>query len=418
MDKIVELMGEDAFRQAIQEYLRTYAYGNATWDDLVAILDKHTDVDIKSFSHFWVYKPFMNNIFIYKHKGRWHISNPDGKGHLQAFNCLYIYEDGGREEVTIPAGTTNYEVPRGVEMVLPNSDGRGYGHFVLDAKIIAWLTTNMRSIEDDLMRQSFITVLNEEYEANWLLDNSLDSRHWLDFLLGYLPYEKNHLVASTINGYLTRPLLRAGNAEDEARLWEIATTHDNIALRRGLKMTLAHTMRSEEVCNIMYEIWLSASDTTLNESDYMTLAYELAVRYPERYEEIYATQLSRITNPDRRNQFEYIMRGMNPDIEARNALFESLMEPENRRIEPWTATLLSYLNHHLRQEEAIGYIYRALQEIEEVQRTGDIFFPRNWAGALLAGHTSPEAKAEVERFLADNPNLNPLLRNKILQAAR
>ncbi len=112
------------------------------------------------------------------------------------------------------------------------------------------------------------------------------------------------------------------------------------------------------------------------------------------------------------------MRGMNPDIEARNALFESLMEPENRRIEPWTATLLSYLNHHLRQEEAIGYIYRALQEIEEVQRTGDIFFPRNWAGALLAGHTSPEAKAEVERFLADNPNLNPLLRNKILQAAR
>ena len=417
MDKIVELMGEEAFRVAIQEYLRTYAYGNATWDDLVAILDKHTEVDIKSFSHFWVYKPFMNNIVIYKHKGRWHIHNLDGKGHLQEFNCLYIYKDGHREEVTIPAGTTNYEVPRGVEMVLPNSDGRGYGHFVLDTEIIEWLTKNMATIEDDLMRQSFITVLNEEYEANWLLDNCLDSRRWLDFLLGYLPYEKNHLVASTINGYLTRPLLRVGNAEDEARLWEIATTHDNIALRRSLKMTLAHTMRSEEVCNIMYEIWLSASDTTLNESDYMTLAYELAVRYPGRYDKILSTQLSRISNPDRCEQFSFIMRATHPDVAVRDALFESLMKPENRRPEPWTATVLGYLNHHLRQEDAVKYIYPALEELREVQRTGDIFFPRNWAGALLGGHSSIEAFKELCRFMEDNPSHPTLLMNKIEQAA-
>ena len=164
-------------------------------------------------------------------------------------------------------------------------------------------------------------------------------------------------------------------------------------------------------------MWLSKSDKMLNESDAMTLAYELAVRYPERYNEIYSTQLERITNPDRRNQFECIMRGTHPDAKVRDALFESLMEPENRRIEPWTATLLGYLNHHLRQKEAVKYIYRGLEEIEEVQRTGDIFFPRNWAGALLGGHTSDEAKAEVERFLCDHPDLNNLLRNKILQAA-
>ncbi len=417
MDKIVELMGEDAFRTAIQEYLRTYAYGNATWDDLVAILDKHTEADIKSFSHFWVYKPFMNNIVIYKHKGRWHIHNFDGKGHLQEFNCLYIYKDGHREEVAIPAGTTYYEVPRGVEMVLPNSDGRGYGHFVLDTEIIEWLTKNMTTIEDDLMRQSLIMVLNEEYEANWLLDNSLDSRRWLDFILDYLPHEKNHLIASTLNGYLTRPLLRAGNAEDEARLWEIATTTEDMALSRSLKMTLAHVMRSEEVSAKMFDIWLSASDTTLNESDYMTLAYELAVRYPERYDEIVATQLARISNPDRCEQFKFIMRATHPDVAVRDALFASLMEPENRRPEPWTATVLSYLNHHLRQEDAVKYIYPALEELREVQRTGDIFFPRNWVGALLGGHSSVKAFEEVCRFMDDNPRYPKLLMNKIEQAA-
>jgi aminopeptidase N len=176
-------------------------------------------------------------------------------------------------------------------------------------------------------------------------------------------------------------------------------------------------MRSEEVYAKMYDMWSTESDKMLNESDYMTLAYELAVRYPERYDEIYATQLERISNADRRNQFEYIIRGTHPDVEVCDALFESLMEPENRRIEPWTATLLGYLNHHLRQAEAIKYIYRGLEEIEEVQRTGDIFFPRNWAGALLGGHTSDKAKAEVVRFLNDNPDFPILLRNKILQAA-
>ena len=417
MDKIVEIMGDEAFRKGIQEYLRTYAYGNATWDDLVAILDKYTEVDIRSFSHFWVYKSFMPWIHVSKIRGIWHIGNPNGEGYLQEFNALYIYKDGHREEVTIPEGTTDFEVPRNVDIILPNSDGRGYGHFVLDEEIVTWLTKNMATLEDDIMRQSFIMMLNEEYEANWLHDNGIDSRRWLDFILDYLPHEKNHLIASTLNGYLTRPLLRAGNAKDEARLWEIASTHNNIALRRSLKMTLAHAMRSEEACAKMYEIWSEADDTTLNESDYMTLAYELAVRYPERYEEILNTQLARISNPDRCEQFMFIMRATHPDVAVRDALFESLMEPENRRPEPWTATVVGYLNHHLRQEDAVKYIRPALEELMEVQRTGDIFFPRNWVGALLGGHSSVKAFKEVCRFMEDNPSYPTLLMNKIEQAS-
>jgi aminopeptidase N len=93
------------------------------------------------------------------------------------------------------------------------------------------------------------------------------------------------------------------------------------------------------------------------------------------------------------------------------------MEPENRRPEPWTATVLSLLNHHLRQEDAVKYIYPALEELREVQRTGDIFFPRNWVGALLGGHSSVKAFKEVCRFMEDNPRYPMLLMNKIEQAA-
>ena len=417
MDKIVELMGEEAFRAGIQEYLRTYAYGNATWNDLVAILDKHSKEDIAKFSHAWVEKPYMPMIYLTQKGGCYHIIDNNAPWR-QRFNCYVAYKGGKSEiiEVETKLGQGHIKFPRNAEVVIPNCDGRGYGLFVLPKETIEWMMEHIGEIDDDLMRQSMVTMLNEVYE--WRnSETECDVRRWLNFLLDYIPCEKNYLIASTLNGYLTKPMLEVGTAEDEARLWEIATTCENTSLSRRLKMTLAHVMRSEEVCAKMYDMWLSKSDKMLNESDAMTLAYELAVRYPEHYSEIYSTQLERITNADRRNQFEYIMRGTHPDSEVRDALFESLMEPANRRIEPWTATLLGYLNHHLREEEAVKYIYRGLEEIEEVQRTGDIFFPRNWAGALLGGHTSDEAKAEVERFLCDHSDLNQLLRNKILQAA-
>ena len=417
MDKIVELMGEEAFRAGIQEYLRTYAYGNATWPDLVAILDKHSVEDISQFSHVWVERAYMPMIYLRKDKRSYHIVDNEPLWRQQ-FNCYVVYKDGIEDivEVEIKPGHGHIPLPRNAEVVIPNCDGRGYGLFVLPKETAAWMMEHIGEVEDDLMRQSMVTMLNEIYE--WRnSETECDVRAWLNFLLDYIPREENYLIASTLNSYLTKPMLEVGTAEDEARLWEIATTCDNPALSRRLKMTLAHVMRSEEVCAKMYDMWSAERDKMLNESDYMTLAYELAVRYPERYDEIYTTQLERISNADRRNQFEYIMRGTHPDVEVRDALFESLMEPENRRIEPWTATLLGYLNHHLRQAEAIKYIYRGLEEIEEVQRTGDIFFPRNWAGALLGGHTSDEANAEVERFLNDDPDFPILLRNKILQAA-
>ncbi|MBQ2364306.1 MAG: aminopeptidase, partial [Alistipes sp.] len=82
----------------------------------------------------------------------------------------------------------------------------------------------------------------------------------------------------------------------------------------------------------------------------------------------------------------------------------------------WAATLLGYLNHPLRQESAQKYIYPALDILREVQRTGDIFFPRNWVGSLLGGHTEVAARQEVERFFEDNPDFPKLLKNKVLQS--
>ena len=418
MDKIVEIMGDEPFRKGIQEYLRTYAYDNASWGDLVAILDKYCDEDLATFSRAWVEEARMPIIeMTYSDEGCY-IGDRESAWR-QRYNCYVVREDGGEAIVEVDTEA----VLADADVVIPNIDGRGYGLFVLPRKSMSWMMQNIANIEDELMRQSMVIMLNEMYEQrnNAQLPEEaqrhpLGAREWLDFLLDYLPKEQNYLIASTLNGYLARPMLEAGGPEDEARLLQIALTHDNTSLCRRLKMTLAAVVRSEDVVANLYDTWLRASDTTLNESDYMTLACELAVRLPEHYDQIYNIQLERIANPDRRAQFEFVMRGAHPDAEVRDAVFESLMEPANRRPEPWAATLLGYLNHSLRQESAQKYIYPALDILCEVQRTGDIFFPRNWAGALLGSHTTAAARQEAERFFEDNPDFPKLLKNKVLQS--
>lgn len=55
MSKLEEQMGAERFRKGLQLYLRKFSYGNATWDDLIDILDKEApEAHLKDFSHDWV----------------------------------------------------------------------------------------------------------------------------------------------------------------------------------------------------------------------------------------------------------------------------------------------------------------------------------------------------------------------------
>lgn len=167
----------------------------------------------------------------------------------------------------------------------------------------------------------------------------------------------------------------------------------------------------------MWKEQKSFTGLALGESDYTKMAYELAVRMPEKYEEIRATQATRIQDPDRKREFNFIVRAVAPETETRDSLFRSLLIAGNRRIEPWVTQIVGYLNHPLRQQQAVKYIRPALQELQEVQRTGDIFFPKNWISATLRGHNSPEAAQVVRQFLEQHPDYPVLLKNKILQSA-
>jgi aminopeptidase N len=62
-------------------------------------------------------------------------------------------------------------------------------------------------------------------------------------------------------------------------------------------------------------------------------------------------------------------------------------------------------------------ILPALNLVEEIQETGDIFFPGRWLDATLGQTGSQRAAKIVSNYLANNPQLSPRLANKLLQSA-
>lgn len=416
MEKLVEIMGEEAYREGICEYLKTYAYDNATWDNLIAILDSKTDENLAAFSDVWVNQKGMPHITFTNRCGQLEVrqTDPWQRGLLwpQRFNITFQGDEQTSVEINLNGESTVLSVPEGTQAILPNTDGRGYGLFIPDEQSLDWLLNHWQEITDDTARQSILMTLYENYQALQVPDEA-----WMTALLNGLEVEKNVLIASTLCGYLSEPLRAVGNEELEEHLWVLAEKHPIPSCRLQLMRCLISQAKAPKTIDKLYRLWKDQSHPSLNERDYTNLAYELTLHRPESHDAILSTQRTRITNPDRLRQFEFIAQAVTPDTLQMDALFQSLLKAENRRIEPWAASVLAYLNHPLRQPYSVKYIRPGLEILQEVQRTGDIFFPKNWVSALLRNHRSEEAYREIQDFFAAHPDYSPLLKNKILQAA-
>ena len=417
MQKLVEIMGEEAYQEGIRKYLKTYAYGNATWDDLIAILDARSEEDLASFSDVWVNQKGMPHISFTNRCGQLEIRQRDplNRGLLwpQSFQITFQGADESTSvEVNLTGETFAITVPLGTQAILPNTDGRGYGLFIPDETSKEWMLAHWQETSDDTARQSLLMSLYENYQHRLISD-----KEWMNALMNGLKSEKNVLIASTLCGYLREPLQKSGYETWEEEIWKWSESHPLTSCRLQLIRCLISNARAPKSIERLYQLWEKQSQPMLNERDYMTLSYELSLHRPEKYESIRNTQRERITNPDRKRQFDFIVQAVTPDTLQMDTFFQSLLKAENRRIEPWAASALAYLNHPLRQAYSVKYIRPGLEVLQEVQRTGDIFFPKNWASALLRNHKSKEAYREVQAFFEAHPEYPSLLKNKILQAA-
>ncbi len=437
MRHLEALLGEESFRDGLREYLKAHAFGNATWADLIALLDARTPVDLVAWSKAWVEEPGRPTIETV-------LDVKDGKVARLAFRQrdpwkrnrvwpqqlrVAIGNLGSEQSLLVEMNSREVEVPQvkgwpAPRYVLPNGAGWAYGGFTLDEATLAWLMTNLPDVGDPLTRGSAWVTL---WDA--LLDGQVEPDAFLDLALRALPRETDEQMTSRVLGYSSNAWWRFLDAKGRTAH---AERFENL-LREGLAQAPAPSRKASwfgALRNVavtpptiqwLERVWdkkESVPGLPLAETDYTSLALDLAVRSADRGAAILQTQLARIENPDRRARFQFVMPALSADTLERDRWFTSLRDVANRRREPWVLEGLNYLHHPLRAAAAKKYVQPSLEMLRDIQKTGDIFFPKRWLDATLGGHQTADVAETVRMFLKGLPADYPdRLRNITLQSA-
>jgi len=440
MRQLELLMSEEAFRTGVREYLAKYAGGNATWPDLITILDAHTPADLAAWNQVWVNEP-GRPIFSYDLKA--------ANGKVTSLTVSQRAEDGTRRvwpqrfsvKLVYPSGTTEHPVTsdRGtVEIawakgmpapayIMLNTNGMGYGIFPVAqqiAKDLPAATNNTGLLHlDDSRAAAYISL----YE-NMLRGEGNTPQQLLTTYLPQIANEYSELNIKLLTGQLSAiywqfltPAERLAQAPAvEAALWQALQAAPTPGAQKLFFQAYQRVALTPAALGQLYHIWQTQqapAQVKLTEDDYTSLALALAVHDYPAPQPILPQQLMRVKNPDRRARLEYLMPALSPEVAVRDKFFAGLAQEKNREKEAWVTSALGYLHHPLRQATSEKYLPQSLALLQEIQLTGDIFFPAAWLQATLGPYQSPAAAKVVRDFLATHKTYNLQLRGKILQAA-
>ena len=432
MRQLEYLLGKEVFQAGIQEYIKTYQNSNADWNELVSIFDEKSLGDIKRWSDVWVNssgRPIFSEEIELNEKGNVtkfviHQNAEDGSDKVwtQSFKIQLKDARGYIKNITINNMGKSFDITSATKdfnpgEVLYNTNGFGYGLFPIYKNKIH----EYKNIKDQVSRgYQFINL----YEN--MLNGKVSPSETYEVYIEAIKVEQNELITN----YLSKTI--------QSIFWTFLTEeqHHNIQKKtenqiytllgkdspKNIKKTLFRLYQliaiSEEGKENLYQIWNKKKvikNLFLNENDYTSLAMKLMIYEHPKSVKILEEQQARILNRDRLERFKWLSFSLSSDAKVRDDFMVSLLLKENREKESWVQTALSNIHNPLRQTSSIKHLKLVLDKLEEVQLTGDIFFPKRWLESSIGNYSSKEANDILNQFLEENPNYNPILLKKLLQ---
>jgi aminopeptidase N len=329
-------------------------------------------------------------------------------------------------DVAIGGPLTEIAAAKGLpqpKWILPVGGGLGYGRFDLDSMTLDALTASLADIKDPLTRGAALVALWES-----MLEGKVPPDRVMSTLVAALPRETDELNLSQLLEYTRSAFWRFTAADDRV---ELAPKLEAV-LRNGLDTakttstkaawfgTLKSVAMTPATVGWIAQVWrhdVKVPGLPLAETDEAEIALDLAVRDVADADAILKGQLERFKNPDRKARFAFVMPALSRDPAVREQFFASLSDVNNRSREAWVLEAARYLHHPLAAASK-KLIRPALDLVREIQRTGDIFFPKRWADATLSGYQSVQTAAEVKAFIDQLPSdYPPRLRWVLLSSA-
>ncbi|WP_315985093.1 M1 family aminopeptidase [Hymenobacter sp. BT188] len=294
MRQLERLMGPEQFQKGLQEYLRKYAFGNATWPDLISILDARTPADLQAWNQVWVNEP-GRPVFEYdletlggkisKLTLTQKAEDKSDRIWPQLFEITLVYPNFTKEftvtmdqrQVTLNA-LKDEPAPT---YILFNSTGLGYGLFPVDKK----MPPNVFALQNPVARAAAYVNLYE----NMLNGQVVTPLQLLQLTRQGLTQEKEELNLKLLTSQLSdifwkflpptkRPEL-APALENE--IWQAMQQNPNSNAKKQLFKAYQSVALTPAAQAKLYDVWATEkapNGVKLTEDDYTALALALAVR--------------------------------------------------------------------------------------------------------------------------------------------
>ncbi|MGC2237103.1 MAG: M1 family aminopeptidase [Pyrinomonadaceae bacterium] len=468
-------LGEDKFQTAVRAFLKKYQYKNAEWTDLVDEFETASKYNLKSWSQTWVKKRGLpkvgwKRLFNVESGFLIEAKQEDSLGENSRWEMLVkflvINKDGTREtfHVLIPdfdSINVKHEtkiIKTSPQFILPNYQDYGYGIFLIDEKSRDYVLKNIQNEKNAFLRSMMWGALWDSVR-----EGELNPKDYVELAIKNINVETDELTIQTI---LSRVSTAMNYYLSDAQKAELAPPLENLLIdkmqnapilgqritfyraflniastdkaRNTLKQILSGEFVikrfncSDENCgrrpqqNITGNAQVKenqdspvmsnnqgASLYLLKTKDKFDIVTKLAILGDADAPRLLA-DLQKTETGDDAKRYAYAVGAAFPGKEAKEKYFNDFLN--NKEIsESWIESALVPFNPARHSELTLPYLEKALVELPNLKRNRKIFFVNGWLAAFIGGQKDEKALAIINKFLADNPNLDKDLRLKILE---
>ncbi len=353
------------------------------------------------------------------------------------------------------------------KFIFPNYQDYGYGIFLLDDTSRDYVLKNIQNEKDDFLRTMMWGSLWDSVR-----EAELDPKDYVELVVKNLATEPDEgtvqtllaRVSTAMNYYINDPA-SGGNASVnerastrngtlvntrvstqgdlrtrlEARLIDRLQHAETPGQRITFYRSFVANATTEKSRTVLKEMLRQGGNASVNERANMTSAQakdtlpaarvsaSIPLRTKDRFDIV--TRLIILGDPDAPKLLDDLIKTETGDDAKRyayaaHAAFGTAGNKAkywndfltNKDIsESWIEAAMVPFNSIRHADLTQPYLTRALAELPNLKRSRKIFFVNGWLGAFIGGQRSETALAIVNKFLADNPNLDKDLRLKILE---
>ncbi|MEC8650988.1 MAG: M1 family aminopeptidase [Planctomycetota bacterium] len=424
-------LGPDVFRVGVKRFLEKHAYGSATWQDLAAALEGAARRDLGRWSERWLLAPSMPQVRV-----AW--STDEGGDVLSAevtqrplggegswpmdLELMIFDQDGGRATLTVSTDAASAPIPElsgraAPVAILANPKDVAYGQFVPGATSVDWLLKHLPAEPDPLVRACGATAL---YEA--VREAELDPARFAETLLAMLAVEADADSHRWLLSRLGTCLSRYMTPERSEALWKravnllLAQLADGEASGRELSIFrfLARRSAAPEVldaCRLVARGAAEFAGLAPGRRDRFLAAAALLAA--DEDDGSYAALRGAFGDQDV-GKDAFLTEAATPTADSKARYWTQYLQL-GAPPEQWTQDSLSYFHWPGQAALTLPYLRKALDQVDWVKQHRRIFFMPAWLDAFVNGHSTSEALAIVDAFLAE-ARLSPDVRRKLLQS--